>query len=61
MKKVLSYYYIPTGIFLLLALLDYTNTESQNLLMTIAGALAIGLFAGVVFHLVTKVMKKISN
>ncbi len=61
MKKVLSYYYIPTGIFLLLALLEFNNTASQNLFMTILGSITIGLFTGLVFHIVTIISKKISK
>lgn len=58
MKKVSSYYYYPIIFFLLLSL---AQPNIENILMTIVSSIVLGLFAGVVLHLVVIVSKKIKQ
>lgn len=61
MKRIVPYYYVPAGIFLLLSLAKVTEPTVKNILMTVIGSIVIGLFAGFVFHMATIVMKKVSK
>ncbi|ARK29154.1 hypothetical protein BkAM31D_04390 [Halalkalibacter krulwichiae] len=61
MKKVLSYYYLPVVFFLLLSLAQLTEFTLTAFLVTILASVAIGLFCGFVLHLVTIIMKNISQ
>jgi hypothetical protein len=61
MKRILSYYYLPVIFFLLLSFSQLYDPDMKTILLTIIASIALGLFSGLVLHLVIMIMKKVSK
>lgn len=61
MKRVLSFYYVPAVIFLLLSFANMKEPSVRMIVMTILSSLLLGLFAGFVFHLAMIVRNKLTK
>ncbi|MDT8862039.1 hypothetical protein N0O92_17655 [Alkalihalobacillus sp. MEB130] len=61
MKRVSSYYLLPTVFFLLLSASQLYEESIHTIFMTILGSICLGLLTGFVIHIAMIIKRKVSK